>query len=424
MFQKFASLGRAEWELANTTLVALRREDLEQLRVRGVAYTRELAARFRDAVLVVPLALDSLISEVSKSLFTNVASRERMLCSLSSVVLEERHTFMLATFSTFIFVRARLSLLELTRAAARCICLTVFRNLAPWWEQEAQAPECEVSSWLVPSGVLDCLDGNDVVGVVVRSTYNPMSPLFESALGLIVFGAVPVLGFAALCALSVTALVRFDSRRAQKSAHRAPKSSHQGNHKSPLLRLVLVSNILIMGSLVVLFVTGGGGAGFLLPDNRRSYKMFNYTALGGSSAAVDILLALIVGSIIRSDALGTRPPASGMVCAAFLVVLDLSQAISLALVWPNEFVYLILLPGLLLMAELSSSSMLAWRCFSLQWQVWNVVGPDRHSPAAQRLLAFHRRVIRTGVRSARVCSQRSQYLTRFCRSSSQPPRRR
>jgi hypothetical protein len=37
VFQKFAVLGRAEWELTNTTLVALRREDLEQLRVRGVA---------------------------------------------------------------------------------------------------------------------------------------------------------------------------------------------------------------------------------------------------------------------------------------------------------------------------------------------------------------------------------------------------
>ena len=275
----------------------------------------------------------------------------------------------------------------------------MFRNLAPWWEQEAPAPECDVSSWLVPSGALDCLDGNDVVGVVVRSTNNPMSPLFESTLGLIVFGGVPVLCFAALCALSVTALVRFDSRRAPKSSHQAPKT-HQSNHQNPLLRLVLVSNISIMGLLVVLFVTGGGGAGFLLPDNRRPHKMFNYTALGGSSAAVDILLALVVGSILRSDALDTRPPASGMVCAAFLVVLDLAQATCLALVWPNEFVYLILLPGLLTLAELGSSSMLAWRCFSLQWQVWNVVGPDRHSPAAQRLLAFHRRVIRTGVRFA------------------------
>ncbi len=282
----------------------------------------------------------------------------------------------------------------------------MFRNLAPWWEQDASAPVCDVSSWLVPSGALDCLDGNDVVGVVIRSTYNPMSPLLESALGFILFGAVPVLGFAALCALSVTALVRFESRRARKSSHQAPKSSHQGNHKSPLLRLVLVSNILIMGSLVVLFVTGGGGAGFLLPDNRRPWKMFNYTALAGSSAAVDILLALVVGRMIRSDAIGTSLPASGMVCAAFLVVLDLATATCFAFVWPNEFVYLILLPGLLLMAELVSSSMLAWRCFSLLWQVRSVLGPDRLTPAAQRLLAFNRRVIRTGVRFARELSRK------------------
>ena len=117
VFQKFSSLGRAEWELTNTTLVVLRREDLEQLRMRGNAYTLELAARFRDAVLVAPLALDLYISDVSKSLFANVASRERMLCSLSSVVLEERHTFMSATFGMSVFFRARFPLADQSRCA-------------------------------------------------------------------------------------------------------------------------------------------------------------------------------------------------------------------------------------------------------------------------------------------------------------------
>ncbi len=97
VFQAFAVLGRAEWELSSATLVALRGDDLKQLRMRGVAYASELAARYRDAVLVVPLALDSLVGEVSRTLFAELSARERMLCLLSSVVLEERNTFYKAT---------------------------------------------------------------------------------------------------------------------------------------------------------------------------------------------------------------------------------------------------------------------------------------------------------------------------------------
>jgi hypothetical protein len=88
------------------------------------------------------------------------------------------------------------------------------------------------------------------------------------------------------------------------------------------------------------------------------------------------------------------------------VVLDLAQATCLAFVLPNELVDLFLLPDLLLIAELVSSSVLAWRCFSLLRQVWNVLGPGRLTPAAQRLLALNRRVIRTGVRFARELARK------------------
>jgi hypothetical protein len=89
----------------------LRGDDLEQLRKRGVAYASELTARYRDAVLVVPLALDSLVGEVSRTLFADLSARERMLCLLNSVVLEERNTFFRATFgkATSVHVFFRLS---------------------------------------------------------------------------------------------------------------------------------------------------------------------------------------------------------------------------------------------------------------------------------------------------------------------------
>jgi hypothetical protein len=93
VWQAFAVLGRAEWEVSNATLVALRGDELEQLRLRGVVFAAELAARYRDAVLFVPLALDSLVGEVSRTLFADLSAREKMLCLLNSVVLEERNTF-------------------------------------------------------------------------------------------------------------------------------------------------------------------------------------------------------------------------------------------------------------------------------------------------------------------------------------------
>ena len=259
--------------------------------------------------------------------------------------------------------------------------MAVYRNLVPWWEQEAPGPVCDFSTWLVPQGALDCI-GERVAGVVIRSSRNPMAPMIESAWGLFCSGAFPVMAYAALCAFSVVALRRYRSRQGPKS---------------PLVRLVLVSNAVIMSELVALFLLGGGALGILLPDLRRPWKMLNYTALSGSSAAVDILLALIIGSIIRKEPPGTAPPTSGLVCAACLVTLDLTQAVCLAVLWPNAFVYSFLLPGLLLVAQLASSSLLAWRAVVLQREILATAEPDRFSAASAKLFSMNRRLIVTGV---------------------------
>jgi hypothetical protein len=97
VFPKFAVLGRAEWELSNATLVMLRVVDLEELRAQGIGYVAELAARYSGAVLVVPSSLSPTVDDVSKSVLAGVSTRERLLCSLSSTVLEEGNTFFDAT---------------------------------------------------------------------------------------------------------------------------------------------------------------------------------------------------------------------------------------------------------------------------------------------------------------------------------------
>jgi hypothetical protein len=273
--------------------------------------------------------------------------------------------------------------------------MTVYRNLIPWWEQSAPGPVCDFSYWLVPQGALDCI-GERTSGVVIRSSRNPMAPVIESSWGLFCFGVFPVMAYAALCAFSVVALRQYRSREGPKS---------------PLVRIVLVGNAVIMAGLVALFLLGGGAMGILLPDLRRPFKMLNYTALSGASAAVDILLALILGIIIRKEPPDTKPATFGLVCAACLVALDLTQAVCMAEQWPSAFVYQVLLPGLLLVAKLASSSLLAWRAAELELEIRTTAESDRFSAASAKLLSFHRRLVVAGVGLVR-CVHRKR-LDRF-----------
>jgi hypothetical protein len=276
----------------------------------------------------------------------------------------------------------------------------VHRNLGSWWEQEAPGPICDFSTWLVHQGALDCI-GERIAGVVIRSSRNPMAPMLESAWGLFCFGVFPVMAYAALCAFSVVALRQHRSRQGPES---------------PLVRLVLVSNAVIMGVLVALFLLGGGALGILLPDLRRPWKMLNYAALSGSSAGVDILLALIVGSIIRNEPPGTKPPTSGLVCAACLVALDLTQAVCLAELWPSAFVYTFLLPSVLLVAKLACSLLLTWRVLALQRGIWATAESDRFSAVSAKLFSFRRRLVVAGVGLGRRVHRKRlrSLLTRLC----------
>jgi hypothetical protein len=235
---------------------------------------------------------------------------------------------------------------------------------------------------------MSLLNDANVSGVTIHSGENPVASVISSAWGVFIFGVCPTAAFAALCLYSFRVL------RAKSSAKGAPKTL--------LVRLVLISNIAIMGSLTLLFGSGGGSFGLLLPDTRRPWKLVNYTALAGSSAAVDVLLGMIVGHILRQQPTDTRPSPAGLACFAAMMLLDVSQGICTALFWPSALVYVFILPGMLVAAQLASSTFLAWRCFQLQRQIREHVLKETGATASgsNKILRFNRRIVATGSLSA------------------------
>ena len=146
-------------------------------------------------------------------------------------------------------------------------------------------------------------------GVTIRSRMNPIDGLISSWQGLFLFQVYPLALFSALALYSLRLL-------RQTLLRDAPTGK--------LVRLVILSNVVIMSALVILFSIGGGAHGLLLPDWTRRWKTFNVTALGGSSAAVDLLIAMLIDKAIRQRPPHSPPSLTGLACFASLVTLDLA----------------------------------------------------------------------------------------------------
>ncbi len=241
---------------------------------------------------------------------------------------------------------------------ANPLALTGFTYAVPWWEEgnTTAGLACNMSNAVLDETLVSRVLGRrngSLSGVTIRSGANPMDKLIDSTQGIILLQVYPVALFTALALYSLRLLRRTRSLDAPTE---------------PIVRLIILSNIAIMMTLVVLFCFGGGAQGLLLPDWTRRWKTFNVTALGGSSAAVDVLLAILVGNITHQ-----RPPLSpashaGLFFYAALVTLDLSQGIAFIIVMDNSL-SLLVLPSLLVVAEISSSAFLVWRCLALQQSV-------------------------------------------------------
>ena len=224
---------------------------------------------------------------------------------------------------------------------------------------------------------------SSLAGVTIRSGKNPMDGVIFSDMGLLLFGVYPALLFSGLALYSLCLLW-------QACARDAPMEL--------IVRLIIISNVVICLSLVVLLSAGGGAHGLLLPDWRRRWKTFNLSALAGSSAAIDVLLALTIGNIIQQRPPHSAPSRTGLACFAAMVALDLAQAVGILLtydIWTTQ-----VLPGLLVLAELASSVFLARRCFVLG-QSLHDAATETESSASGRIQAFHRRLMAAGVSVAR-----------------------
>ena len=206
-----------------------------------------------------------------------------------------------------------------------------------------------------------------------------MDGLILSDAGLLIFGVYPAMLFSGLALYSCRLLWHARTREL-------------------ILRLIIISNAAICISLVVLLCTGGGAQGVLLPDWKRRWKTFNLAALAGSSTAVDILLALVIGDIIQQRPPHSTPSRTGLACFAAMVALDLAQAVGTMFAW--DMWTSAVLPCLLMLAELASSAFLAQRCFSLG-QFLRDASSETGSSASAGIQAFHRRLIAAGVSAAR-----------------------
>ena len=177
-----------------------------------------------------------------------------------------------------------------------------FTNLIPWWDAAAASPACDMSYLVDPSDALSSaltrLNGS-LAGLTIRSGPNPMSGLLASSLAVFAFGVLPVALFAALGGRAFRVL-------RPTAARDAPTE--------PIIRLVLFSNLVITGTLVVSYCAGGGFAGLLLPDLRFRPKLLNISSLCGASAAVDVLLGHYISNIMCNAPPKSRPSRLVLAC--------------------------------------------------------------------------------------------------------------
>jgi hypothetical protein len=264
----------------------------------------------------------------------------------------------------------------------------------PWWDADAPVSACNLSVFVVDpallSDVLNALNGS-LSGVTIRSGRNPMDELlFSSALGLIFFGVYPVSLFAALAMLSAWILGRTMLDR-----------------DAPRVRihiLILSCNIAILSALLILFCAGGGSAGLLLPDMREQFKTFNLSALTGTSAGVDVLLALYLGNIASGKPPDAPVSLGGLFCFASLVSLDIGMA--LALMFFNTSFTTQILPTFLIAGELASVAFLAWRSLSLQLRLRELVECYSGTEVSIKVARTYRRFVVAGV--SVVCNNASR----------------
>jgi hypothetical protein len=257
-----------------------------------------------------------------------------------------------------------------------------------------------MSRFLAPAGVdlartLDHLNGS-LSGVTIVSGRNPMEPFVGgNALGRFVYGVFPVSLYACLLIYAVRLLTPRNCRDSSKS--------RQGN----FLRAIIACNVVILAALLLFFLLGGGQGGILLPDSRWGAKMFNYAALSGCSAAVDMLMAFFIGNILEGKKLDAAPPIIGGACFLGLIGLDIMQSVCLSARWGSLFVRMTLLPGLLLLAEIMASLFLGRRCFLMQQRVHSTMTEVESGTKSKLLLqGLHRRLIRSGVSADRDLAAR------------------
>jgi hypothetical protein len=266
-------------------------------------------------------------------------------------------------------------------------CSVGFTYATPWWDQqdETSGLACNMSRVILDDTIMARVLGRrngSLAGVTIRSGKNPMDGFIFSDVGLLLFGVYPAMLFSGLALYSLRLLWQARAQEARMEL---------------IVRLIIISNVGICILMVVLLCAGGGAQGFLLPDWRKRWKTVNASALAGSSAALDVLLALVIGNIIQQRPPHSPPSRTGLACFAAMVSLDLAQALGIIIrwdVWTAE-----VLPGLLMLAELASSVFLARRCFLLG-QSLDDAGTDTGSSAG-RIQAFHRRLMAAGVSVAR-----------------------
>jgi hypothetical protein len=267
-------------------------------------------------------------------------------------------------------------------------CSAGYTYATPWWDEqdETSGLACNMSWAIVHDAVMARVlsrRNGSLVGITIRSGKNPMDDFLFSDVGLLHFGVYPAMLFSGLALYSLRLLRKAFARDAPMEL---------------ISRLIIISNVAICISMVVLLCAGGGAHGLLLPDWRKRWKSFNMTALAGSSAAIDVLLALTIGNIIQQRPPHSPPSRTGLACFAAMVALDLAQAVGIMLaynIWTTK-----VLPGLLVLTELASSAFLARRCFVLG-QSLHDAATDTESSASGRIEAFHRRLMAAGVSVAR-----------------------
>ncbi len=254
---------------------------------------------------------------------------------------------------------------------------TAFNSLIPWWQGEsATMPACEISRWLAPDASIDMdrLKGS-LTNATIISFENPLWPLLSGAAGNFALQIIPTMLFISVAVQAISVLLR-------------PRLS--GSPVAPsMIRLILTSNVAICGLCALLLCAGGGTHGNLLPSGLPRFKMFNYSLLAGSSAAVEILLASYIGNILEGHS-ADKPPSRIVLTLFFgMVFLDLAQGFGLMLIVnPLTTLYM---PAMLIVGELASSSWLAQRSLSLQRKIRAV------NDSSLQLSAVHRRLVISSV---------------------------